>query len=58
MNLIAPPKSVRTVGDACSVGAALGRTTGVALDRELHRYLRVVTGYRETILYPVGYDES
>ncbi len=30
-------------------------TNDADLDRELHRYLRVVTGYREAILYPVGY---
>ena len=36
----------------------LADSNDAALDRELHRYLRVVTGYRETILYPVGYDES
>jgi predicted polyphosphate/ATP-dependent NAD kinase len=33
-------------------------TDDAALDRELHRYLRVVTGYREAILYPVGYDDA
>ena len=33
----------------------LADTNDAALDRELHRYLRVVTGYREAILYPVGY---
>ena len=30
-------------------------TNDADLDRELHRYLRVVTGYREAILYPVGH---
>jgi predicted polyphosphate/ATP-dependent NAD kinase len=34
----------------------LADTNDADLDRELHRYLRVVTGYREAILYPVGYD--
>jgi len=34
----------------------LADTNDAGLDRALHRYLRVVTGYREAILYPVGYD--
>jgi len=34
----------------------LADTNDAELDRELHRYLRVVTGYREAILYRVGYD--
>jgi predicted polyphosphate/ATP-dependent NAD kinase len=34
----------------------LADTNDADLDRELHRYLRVVTGYREAILYRVGYD--
>lgn len=29
-------------------------TDDPALDRELRRYLRVITGYRDAILYPVG----
>ncbi|MFM7275704.1 MAG: ATP-NAD kinase, partial [Gammaproteobacteria bacterium] len=29
-------------------------TDDPALDRELRRYLRVVTGYRDAILYPAG----
>jgi predicted polyphosphate/ATP-dependent NAD kinase len=33
-------------------------TNDPALDRELHRYMRVVCGYRDTVLYPVGYDEA
>ena len=36
--------------------ALLADTNDADLDRALHRYLRVVTGYREAILYPVGYD--
>jgi predicted polyphosphate/ATP-dependent NAD kinase len=32
----------------------LADTDDPALDRELRRYLRVVTGYRESILYPLG----
>jgi predicted polyphosphate/ATP-dependent NAD kinase len=36
----------------------LADTNDAGLDHELHRYLRVVTGYREAILYPVGYDAN
>jgi predicted polyphosphate/ATP-dependent NAD kinase len=34
----------------------LADTNDPALDRELHRLMRVVTGYRESILYPLGHD--
>jgi len=55
--------NVTIVATRHKIAALAGRplladTNDPALDRELHRYLRVVTGYREAILYPVGYDAS
>ncbi|MBK6287335.1 MAG: ATP-NAD kinase family protein [Pseudomonadales bacterium] len=44
------------------IGALQGRpllvdTNDPALDQALHRYMQVVTGYRDAILYPLGYDD-
>jgi len=55
------PANIVIVATRGKIAALGGRpllvdTNDAALDRELHRYLRVVTGYREAILYPVGYD--
>jgi len=54
--------AITIVAARAKIAALEGRpllvdTNDPALDRELHRYMRVVCGYRDSILYPVGYDE-
>lgn len=52
--------NITIVAAPSKIAALAGRplladTNDAQLDRDLHRYLRVITGYREAILYPLGY---
>ncbi len=54
-------ENIVIVAAKSKIGALQGRpllvdTNDPALDRALHRYMSVITGYRDAILYPVGYD--
>ncbi len=55
--------NITIVAAPVKIAALAGRpllvdTNDAGLDRELRRYLRVITGYREAILYPVGYEPT
>ncbi|HND15077.1 MAG TPA: ATP-NAD kinase family protein, partial [Pseudomonadales bacterium] len=55
--------NITIVAAPVKIAALAGRpllvdTNDVELDRELQRYLRVIIGYREAILYPVGYGPT